>query len=188
MDGSSSDSFATSHAQTVVGMFSNATLLAGPGTSPAGTVYYAAAEKSAGAAFSTQSSAVGLLLRSIDSGGCHQHELLQRHRKAWRAGPPLPTPNPEAFGRYCDEQAFDLGATFVAGAGNDAAKGGVWAHVYSPANGLNADRRRHVQRTTARRDGRTTPSRRTAHGGIRQVSGETDQSPTLSHPETRSAW
>ena len=136
-DGSSVDSFATSHAQTVAGMFSNATLLAGPGTIPAGTIYYAAAEKSAGAALSTASSAVGLLLedpsRAVDV--INMSFYIGTANPA--GGPPLPTPNPEAFGRYCDEQAFDLGATFVAGAGNDAAKGGVWAHVYSPANGLN---------------------------------------------------
>lgn len=133
-NGSSTFPRTVQHAQSVVSVLSNtAGPAVQPGASPAGQVLYAGASKLAGEAFLTQSAAVSLLL---------QNQTDAINMSFWTgminsSGQLTPTVNPEAFGRYCDEQAYDLGATFVAGSGNDAMLGGVFAYVASPANGLN---------------------------------------------------
>ena len=123
------------HLQSVISVLSNS---AGsdvePGASPLAPVKYAGASSFQGIAFATAKTAVDLLVQNqVDAINMSFYTGIF----AGPGAPPIHTANPEALGKYCDEQAYDLGVTFVAGAGNDARRGGSYEQVASPANGLN---------------------------------------------------
>ncbi|MBE2254203.1 MAG: S8 family serine peptidase [Myxococcus sp.] len=122
------------HAQEVVGMVANVFSGVAPGGAPSAAVDFAGNSRLAGNNFDTTRLALGVLLTIAEDA----------YNFSWYEGPPTGqgwnthTREPLSVGKFLDEQAYDLGITVVAGAGNiKVGSPPDYANVPSPANGLN---------------------------------------------------
>lgn len=124
----SSDPGDDAHAASVVSVIANTDTEAAPGSCPGCAIsYYQTRANSILAAGATQSifragNADALNLSMYEPA----NNTTEEHGRY--VGP---------AGRYIDEQAYDFGFTYVAGAGNGANNGSWWEYVPSPANALN---------------------------------------------------